>query len=122
MLQMTKLIVWYDSTYPLCSLKIALVRRLDRRGAVDVVDVSKADPTCPIDAATMLARFHASKGSRLLSGAAAFAAMWRAIPMLRQLGLAARTPLVLALLERIYLVHLRFRPRLQRLFAARLAA
>lgn len=122
MLQMTKLIVWHDGSCPLYSRKIVLMRRLDRRGAVDVVDVSKADGACPIDAATMLARFHASKGSRLLSGAAAFAAMWRAIPMLRQLGLAARTPLVLALLERIYLVHLRFRPRLQRLFAARLAA
>ncbi len=30
-------------------------------------------------------------GGRLLSGAAAFAGMWRAIPMLRPLELAART-------------------------------
>ena len=28
----------------------------------------------------------------MLSGAAAFAAMWRAIPLLRPLGLAARSP------------------------------
>lgn len=66
----------------------------------------------------MLARFHASEDGKLLSGAAAFAAMWRAIPLLRPFGLVARSPLVLATLERIYLLFLRFRPRLQRLLAA----
>jgi hypothetical protein len=50
----------------------------------------------------------------MLSGAAAFAAMWRAIPLLRPVGLAARSPLVLALLERTYRVFLRIRPKLQR--------
>ena len=91
------------------------MRRLDRRGAIDFVDVTQAR-ACPIDPAAMLARFHASEDGRLLSGAAAFAAMWRAIPLLRPLGLAARTPWVLAALERLYLVFLRFRPRLQRVF------
>ena len=119
---MTKLIVWHDSVCPLCRREIALMRRLDWRGAINFVDVSKADAACPIDAATMLARFHASEDGKLLSGAAAFAAMWRAIPILRPLGLAARTPWVLAVLEPIYLVFLRFRPRLQRLFADRRAA
>ena len=91
------------------------MRRLDRRGAIDFVDVTQAQ-ACPVDPAAMLARFHASEDGRLLSGAAAFAAMWRAIPLLRPLGLAARTPWVLAALERLYLVFLRFRPRLQRVF------
>lgn len=119
---MTKLIVWHDGVCPLCRREIALMRRLDRRGAINFVDVSKADAACPIDVATMLARFHASEDGRLLSGAAAFAAMWRAIPILRPLGLAAHAPWVLAALERTYLVFLRFRPRLQRLFADRRAA
>ena len=122
MLQMTKLIVWHDGACPLCRREIAFMRRLDRRGAIDFVDVSKADAGCPIDAALMMARFHASENGRLLSGAAAFAAMWRAIPLLRPLGLAARAPWVLAALERLYLVFLRFRPRLQRLFIERRAA
>ena len=122
MLQMTKLIVWHDGACPLCRREIAFMRRLDRRGAIDFVDVSKADAGCPIDAALMMARFHASEDGRLLSGAAAFAAMWRAIPLLRPLGLAARAPWVLAALERLYLVFLRFRPRLQRLFIERRAA
>ena len=94
------------------------MRRLDRRGAIDFVDVATSDASaCPIAPAELLARFHASEDGRLLSGAAAFGAMWRAIPLLRPLGLAARTPWVLALLERGYVRFLRVRPRLQRLFA-----
>ena len=85
---MTKLIVWHDGGCPLCRREIAVMRRLDRRGAIDFVDVSQAQPSaCPIDRADLLARFHASEDGRLLSGAAAFAAMWRAIPLLRPLGL-----------------------------------
>lgn len=110
--------VWYDGACPLCLREIALMRRLDRRGAISFVDVAAgADPSCPVDRAQLLARFHAEEDGRILSGAAAFAAMWRAIPMLRPLGLAARHPLVLRMLEAAYLRFLRLRPRLQRLFA-----
>ncbi|MEO8176373.1 MAG: DUF393 domain-containing protein [Sphingomicrobium sp.] len=115
---MTKLTVWHDGGCPLCRREIALIRRLDRRGAIMFVDVTSALPaTCPIGPAMMLTRFHATEDGQLLSGAAAFAAMWRAVPLLRPLGLAARSPLVLAVLERAYLLFLRFRPRLQRVFA-----
>ncbi len=50
----------------------------------------------------------------MVSGAAAFAAMWRAVPLLRPRGRAARNRLVLAGLERLYGLFLRVRPRLQR--------
>lgn len=94
------------------------MRRLDRRGAIHFVDVEGADDgSCPVDRAELLARFHAEEDGRLLSGAAAFAAMWRAIPALRPLGLAARNKIVLVLLESAYRRFLRIRPRLQRLFA-----
>ncbi|WP_241004741.1 DCC1-like thiol-disulfide oxidoreductase family protein [Brevundimonas fontaquae] len=86
------------------------MRRLDRRGAIRFVDVSDGQASCPLDRETLLARFHATENGRLLSGAAAFAAMWRAIPLLRPLGLAARIPWVLAALERAYRVFLRLRP------------
>jgi hypothetical protein len=43
--------------------------------------------------------------------------MWRAIPLLRPLGLAARNRTVLALLEAAYVRFLKARPHLQRLFA-----
>lgn len=115
---MTKLTVWHDGGCPLCRREIALMRRLDRRGAIEFVDVTQAPSSqCPIAPAELLARFHASEDGRLLSGAAAFAAMWRTIPVLRPIGLAARVPWVLALLERLYVIFLRVRPRLQRLLA-----
>lgn len=117
---MTELIVWHDGGCPLCSREIALMRRLDRRGAIEFVDVTSAPASaCPVDPAKMLARFYASEDGRLLSGAAAFAAMWRAIPVLRPLGLAARSPWLLAMLERVYVWFLRVRPKLQRMFAER---
>lgn len=110
--------VWYDGACPLCLREIALMRRLDRRGSINFVDVAAgADPSCPIDRAQLLARFHAEEDGVVHSGAAAFAAMWRAIPLLRPLGLAARHPLMLRVLEAAYIRFLRLRPRLQRLFA-----
>jgi len=98
------------------------MRRLDRGGAIRFVDAAGVGTACPIDRAELLARFHASENGVMLSGAAAFAAMWRAIPLLRPLGLAARHPAVLALLERGYRAFLRFRPKLQRLVSRRLPA
>ncbi|GAA4023125.1 DUF393 domain-containing protein [Sphingomonas swuensis] len=113
------LTVWYDGSCPLCVREIALMRRLDRAGRIRFTDVAKDGPAdCPIDRSALLARFHAREGDRLLSGAEAFAAMWRAIPLLRPLGLLARNRQVLALLERAYVRFLVVRPRLQRLLAS----
>ena len=96
------LTVWFDGGYPLCAREIAQMRRLDRRGAIRFVD--------------LLARFHAEENGRLLSGAAAFGAMWRAVPILRPLGLLAGWPPLAPAFEAAYRRFLRLRPRLQRLF------
>ncbi len=91
------------------------MRRLDRRGAIAFVDIAASPHVdCPLDQAKLLARLHARENGRPLSGAGAFAAMWRAIPLLRPLGQLARIPLVLAFLERSYVAFLQVRPRLQR--------
>jgi predicted DCC family thiol-disulfide oxidoreductase YuxK len=111
----SKLLVWYDGGCLLCRREIAFMRRLDRRHAIDFQDVASATGLCPIDRADLLRRFHAQEDGNLLSGAAAFAAMWRAIPAFRPFGMAARNPLILASLERIYKTFLRLRPRLQNL-------
>lgn len=114
------LTVWYDGDCPLCRREIAWIRRLDAAGRIGFVDAAGAEPgSCPLDREDLLARFHAREDGRLLSGAAAFAAMWRAVPMLRPIGLLARHRPVLAALEWGYRRFLRYRPRLQR-FAARL--
>jgi predicted DCC family thiol-disulfide oxidoreductase YuxK len=116
---MTKLITWYDGACPLCAREIALIRRLDWRGAIDFHDLASPDTFCPIDRRDLLARFHASENGVMLSGAAAFAAMWRAIPLLKPLGWAARNPVILGLLERLYIGFLGIRPRLQKAMSKR---
>ena len=67
-----------------------------------------------VDRETLLARFHAQEaGGAIVSGAAAFAAMWRAIPLLWPLGQLARLPLAGRLLEWAYARFLTVRPALQ---------
>jgi predicted DCC family thiol-disulfide oxidoreductase YuxK len=92
-----------------------MMRRLDRRGAITFVDASDGASVCPRDRKALLARFHADEDGCMLSGAAAFAAMWRAIPLLRPLGMAARNATVLRILEWLYERFLTIRPRLQNL-------
>lgn len=112
-----KLKVWFDGACPMCRREIALMRRLDRADAIAFVDVADGDdPSCPIDQRELLARFHAEEDGAVVSGAAAFAAMWRAIPALRFLGLAARNRTFLSVLEWLYVQHLKIRPQLQRMF------
>lgn len=100
----------------MCRREVALMRRLDRRQRITFINVvSSTNQECPVDRQELLSRFHASEEGQLLSGAAAFAAMWRAIPILRPLGLAARVPFVLMTLEWSYRLFLKIRPSLQRL-------
>lgn len=110
-----ELTVWYDAHCPLCAREIALMRRLDRAGAIEFVDVHDARD-CPLEPKELLARLHArERDGTVIEGAPAFAAMWRRIPLLRPLGYAAALPPIGWALERLYRVFLRYRPRLQRL-------
>lgn len=111
-----QLVVWFDSNCPLCRREIALMRWLDqRRNAILFVDACDPSTSCPIDRSEILSRFHAQERGRLLSGAAAFAAMWRAIPVLRPIGLLAGWPPAAPLFEAGYRCFLRIRPHLQRI-------
>ncbi len=111
--------VWFDSRCPLCSTEIEIMRRLDWFKKVDFVDVLST-PDCPIQREHLLERFHAQRlGGPLLNGAAAFALLWRSLPLLRPLGEMARIPFVLRVLEILYLRFLVIRPKLQTFFANR---
>lgn len=111
-----RLTVWFDGGCPLCTREIALFRKLDRRGCIRFEDISASGSVCPLDRALLLTRFHAQEGGKpIVSGAEAFAAMWRAIPVFRPLGELARIPALLWALERIYLGFLKVRPRLQQM-------
>ena len=114
--------VWFDGECPLCVREIALMRRLDKRRRIEFIEIQSA-ASCPVDRAALMQRFHArERGGELVSGAAAFAAMWRAIPILRPLGLIARSKVVLSMLEWLYLRFLGVRPWLQRRLASRARA
>lgn len=110
------LIVWFDQSCPLCAREIALMRRLDRAGRIQFVDANDPSSSCPLDRAEMLSRFHAMENGKLLAGAAAFGAMWRAIPLLRPFGLIVKLPGMQLVLDWAYGRFLRVRPRLQRVF------
>lgn len=112
------LTVYFDGACPLCIREIALVRALAPQGAIAFVDVAGEGAPCPIDREALLARFHVqTPDGRLLSGAQAFAAMWRRTPILWPLGALASLPGLSALFEAAYRRFLRVRPRLQRLLA-----
>lgn len=105
--------VWFDSACPLCIREIRLMRRLDSRQNIQFVDVHSSE-SCPLDTQTLLRRFHAQeRGQAMVSGAEAFVAMWRAIPLLRPLAWLSQLPGALFLLERLYLRFLKIRPWLQ---------
>lgn len=110
-----RVVVYHEGACPLCAREITLMRRLDRRRRIRFVDAADPSATCPIDRTALLARFHAVEDGVLYSGAAAFAAMWRAIPLLRPLGLAARWKPLERLLEALYCRFLPYRTRLQAL-------
>jgi predicted DCC family thiol-disulfide oxidoreductase YuxK len=115
------LTVLYDGACPLCRREIDLYRGLDARTPVCFADVS--DPAAPLPGVgltrpQLLARFHVQKGDgTVLSGAAAFIALWAALPGWRWLARAAQLPGAAWMLERAYRLFLHLRPALQGLAA-----
>ncbi|WP_232627794.1 thiol-disulfide oxidoreductase DCC family protein [Methylobacterium sp. Leaf118] len=113
--------VYFDGACPLCRKEIAHYRRSRGAGQVAFVDVGRdaAAPLGPgLTRAAALGRFHLrSRDGQLVSGAAAFARLWRTLPGWRWLGrlidariLGRRPFLVLA--EAAYRLSLPLRPRL----------
>jgi predicted DCC family thiol-disulfide oxidoreductase YuxK len=112
------LTVLYDGACPLCSREIAWYRRQAAGEDIRWLDLSRCDevqlpPGIPRQAA--LARFHVIEANGdPVTGAAAFARLWRAYPGLRGLAWFARLPGVSSLLELGYRGFLRLRPHLGR--------
>lgn len=104
--------VWMDGDCPVCRAEMAFWKRMDRAGRVRFVDVMAADPAaCPLDAAALLARFHAREGTDgpLLSGPAAFGALISQVPPFRPLGRWLMRPWAGRLLEPVYRLFLAMR-------------
>jgi predicted DCC family thiol-disulfide oxidoreductase YuxK len=108
--------VLYDGACPLCRREIGVYRNLDPLQPVAWRDVSAADAVLPEGGArqTYMARFHVQLADgQVVSGAEAFVALWAVLPGWRWLARAARLPGMLGVMEGMYRLFLRIRPRMQ---------
>ncbi len=105
--------VYFDGACPVCSREIAAYRRQAGADACAWVDVSACEPAAlgqDLSREQALARMHVRRADgTLVSGAAAFAQMWQALPATRWLGRVAGWAPVTALLELAYRAFLRAR-------------
>lgn len=104
--------VYYDGACPVCSREIAAYRRAKGAEALCFVDVSQPDaPLAPgLTREAALARMHVRRADgSMASGAAAFAALWSALPGWAWLGRVAALPLIAPMLELGYRGFLRAR-------------
>lgn len=111
-----ELTVMFDGSCPLCRREIALYQSLTPLQTVSWQDVSgDLAGLSQADQARYMARFHVQlEDGRLLSGAAAFVALWLVMPGWRWLGRLARLPGATGFLELGYRGFLHVRPYLQR--------
>ncbi len=106
--------VYFDGACPLCSREIATYQRAQGGDQLQWVDAA----VCPAPALgaalpreDALARLHVRlPDGRLLSGAAAFVAIWQRLPAFRGLALLARVPGAVWAMEMLYRGFLAVRP------------
>jgi len=110
------LTVLYDGACPLCRREVGVYRGLAPLQPLAWQDVSQPRATLPAGhtRAGLLARFHVRRADgQMLDGAAAFVALWSALPGWRWLARLAALPGATPLLELAYRAFLRLRPHLQ---------
>lgn len=82
--------VYYDGACPVCSREIAMYRRQTGAGAVQWVDAARCDPSelgGDLSREAAMARLHLRRtDGTLVSGAAAFTALWQELPRWAWLG------------------------------------
>ena len=101
--------VFFDGGCPVCRREIAAYRRMAGMQTIVWCDVA-ATPPAGIDREAALQRFHVRRADgSLVSGAAAFLALWRANPRLRPLAHALDRAPFRTVLELAYRVFLRLR-------------
>ena len=112
------LTVFFDGSCPLCVREMAFYRKRESADKIRWIDVSSSEAELPegLSRDELMARFHvAGADGVVISGGAAFASLWRAIPGFGMLGRAmSRKPLV-DVLELAYRAFLPARPFLQKI-------
>ena len=106
--------VYYDGACPLCSKEIDTYRKANGAEQLNWLDAANCDASMlggDLDGQTALARMHVrDESGKLISGAAAFAAIWARLPRTRWLGKLMGTRPALWVLEPAYTVFLKIRP------------
>lgn len=103
-------VVYFDGGCPICAKEISWYQ--PRAGGVSFLNVDQAGaaPAQDLTREAALARLHArTKDGRLVSGAAAFVALWRTIPSLRPVARVLDNRPVIAILDVCYLGFLKVR-------------
>jgi predicted DCC family thiol-disulfide oxidoreductase YuxK len=108
-------VLFYDGGCPLCRKEIAHYRRLDRAGRVEWVDLY-AEPhqaqRYGVSWRSAMQRIHLLEtDGRLVTGAPAFAALWRRLPGYRWLARLVSLSGALPVLDRCYAIFARWRWR-----------
>lgn len=110
--------VMFDGSCPLCRREVGVYRDLTPSTPIQWVDVSDPGLALPEGTlkATYMARFHVRTANGvLLSGAAAFVALWLTLPGWRWLGRAGLLPGVTPVFECLYCGFLKVRPLMQKM-------
>jgi len=106
--------VYYDGACPLCSKEIDTYRKAQGADELAWVDAANADSGLlghDLDCEKAITRMHVrDESGELISGAAAFAAIWARLPRTRWAGRLMGTRLALWVLEPVYRLFLKVRP------------
>lgn len=116
--------VFFDGSCPLCAREIAFYRRCAGSESIIWIDISQSPDEEEVSPGLCreqaLARLHVQTADgRVVSGGAAFATLWSALPGFRLVGGLFRLPPLAWLLDRAYDRFLALRPRLQAMFSLR---
>ena len=111
--------VYFDGSCPLCRAEISHYQAQDRAAALRFCDVSRAagEVAPGLMADQAMARFHVRRADgEIVSGAAAFVAVWRLLPRWSWAARMASLPGAMMVFEVGYRIWLRFKPRASQRF------
>ena len=105
--------VYFDGDCPICSREINIYRRAAGGDTIAWIDASRCDDALLAngpDRASALRRFHVRcEDGTMVSGAAAFVAVWERLPAFSRVARICSNRGILALLEWIYRAFLKLR-------------
>ena len=114
------LTVFFDGSCPICSKEIAFYKtRLgaDTLSWVDVSDEKTAITQELVSREELMARFHVQNtNGQLVSGGAAFAELWAALPAFKIIGKLFKLPVFSFMINIGYDFFLVLRPKVQKVF------